>query len=277
MIDFLTRINANVYVLVLLAWTCFSSQLFSLEYGLFANNKKTANITKYFVIGERCSGTNYLNYLIDANTYLRQHRIGHKHFPPWYELGPEGYSGNSQYFYFNNCESTLFVIIFRNPYDWLRSFHRTPWHADPSFKKIPFSEFIRKEWIPSDTDSNVTGEFVKNPLCDLDPKTGLYFKNVIALRSAKIRAMLEIKNRAPNVYYVNYEKVRDYPEEVLNEIAELCNIALKKPFTPVLSYKGVKGTTYKPKAYAPISSDDLYYINSQLNKSLEKKIGYERM
>ena len=42
-------------------------------------------------------------------------------------------------------DDILFLIIAKNPYDWLNSLHRLPHHA-PLHMNISFSEFIRKKW-----------------------------------------------------------------------------------------------------------------------------------
>jgi hypothetical protein len=114
-----------------------------------------------------------------------------------------------------------------------------------------------------------------NPLIDLNPENGLPFDNIFKLRTAKIKAMLKIKKRAPNVYYINYEILRDHTEEVLNEIAMLYHLQLNNPFSPVETYKGNGKKDYKPKEYLDISEADLAYINSQLDEKLERQIGYQ--
>ena len=78
------------------------------------------------------------------------------------------------------------------------------------------------------------------------------------------------------IYYVNYEAVRDNPEGFIEEIHRLYNPSRKGSFKPVLQYKGdqIQGL-YKPKQYPVISTQDLEYINSQLDETLEESIGYE--
>lgn len=251
-----------------------ANPLFSLEYGIFANHQCLKPITKVFVIGERCSGTNFLTSLICENSTLRNTPIGGKHFPPWYQLGPEYYSGNPQYYTFNDTDDYLFLVIFRNPYDWVRSFRAQPHHCHGSLKNLPLSQFIRREWNLNLGDKNVIGERSKNPLMDVNPENRLSFANVLALRTAKIRNMLEIKNLAPNVYYINYETARDHPQEVLAEITDLYYLDLKPIFKPIMNYRG-SNKPYTERIYDPIEQNDLDYINSQLDKELEKQIGYE--
>lgn len=254
---------------------CFHSTLECLEYGLFSKKEGSKKITKLFVISERCSGSNYINSLILSNLQLTEEKIGQKHFPPWYDLPPIFYKGNSQYYTFEGTEEFLFVIIFRNAYDWVRSLCLQPFHADSSLVRIEFSEFIRKPWKLSQNDKTVIKQSLLNPLVDLNPENGLPFKNALELRNAKISNMLKIMNRAPNVYYLQYEMVRDYPKEVINEIKSLFDIDERPVFQTVDTYKGKGQKSYKPKKYAPISSKDLQWINSFLDPELEEQIGYQ--
>lgn len=266
-------ISLNVSMILFL-----SGQVFALEYGIFANAENSAPIDKFFVIGERCSGTNFIHSLILQNFEIRHASIGQKHFPPWYELPQEYYTGNSKYYDFANTEDYLFVVIFRNAYDWVRSFHREPWEADKSLRHIPFSKFIRTPWEYS-MNNVMKAQYRFNPFVDHNPIDGSLFENVFALRNAKIRTMLQIRDRAPNVYYINYEIARDHPQKVLREIEHLYNVVRKPEYEPVTTYKGKidKNKTFAPKKYHAISQDDLSYINSQLDEELENLIGYKLM
>ena len=262
-------------VLFFLLSLLISTHLLSLEYGISANAENSVPITKFFVISERCSGSNYINSLMSKNFQICDQPIGHKHFPPWYDLPPEHFSGNPQYYTFNDVEEFLFIVIFRNPYDWVRSFHQNPWHADRSLWKIPFSKFIREPWKINVRDPVMNEQRKFSSWVDLNPDNGLPFENVFALRTAKIKNMLRIKEKAPNVYFVNYETVRDHPIEVLEEIKSLFALTLNPYYEPVIYRKGVEVLgEYKPKTYGSISLEDLIFINSQLDVSVEEEIGY---
>jgi hypothetical protein len=253
----------------------FSTQLFSLQYGICAKSENSKQITKLFVISERCSGSNYINNLVLKNFEVQDERLGQKHFPPWYDLPEMMYRGNSQYYTFAGTEDFLFIIIFRNPYDWVRSIHQKPFHAHSSLVNVSFSKFIRTPWKLSSYDKTAQKQQRLNHLVDRNPLNGSHFDNVLKLRTAKIKNMLQILDRAPNVYYINYEIVRDHPQEVLQEIKSLFRIAAKPSYTPVTTYKGRENKgEYKPKVYKPLSQKDLNYINSQLDPSIEAQIGY---
>ena len=201
--------------------------------------------------------------------------FGHKHFPPWFELPLEEYLGPKPLYTFENSDDTLFIVIFRNPYDWLRSFYQKPWHAAKSLLNLSFSQFIRTPWELDSEDRVVISERKSNPLLDYDPLNKNPFESVLQLRTAKIRNMLMIKTQVKNIYYVNYETLRDHPKQVLQEIAHVFDLPLSS-FTDVKLYKGSKSEgNYTPKKYPPISPQDLEYINAHLDQGIEEKIHYQ--
>lgn len=74
------------------------------------------NISHFSILGERCSGTNYLEQLILHNfelTYTK--KFGHKHF--------FGYNN------FNQSDNVLFIGIIRNPVYWINSFSKELYHV----------------------------------------------------------------------------------------------------------------------------------------------------
>lgn len=243
----------------------------SIEYGLIANHSTTTPIKKFAIFSERCSGSNFVVDLLSKNLIINFRFFGHKHFPAWFNLPIDYYTGNNRHYTFEQTDDFLFVIIFRNPFDWAKSLNRTPWHADKSLKNLPFSLFIRKKWILNDYALQQ-----RNPLADINPYTLEPFSTIWELRTAKIQNMLEIQNRAANVYYVNYETAKKHPEKVLDEISKFFQIERKSIYTPVVYYKGNEQMgVFKEQQYEPISATDKAYIKSQLDLTLEKSIGYE--
>jgi len=243
---------------------------FSLEYGLDVKQEGKVPIKSLQIFSERCSGSNYFHQLLNANFFFEKNwAYGHKHFPPWFTRSIDQVIGNPNQYTFEGNEDTLFVVIFRNPYDWLRSLHRFPFHATAKLHGRPFGEFIR---IPWEVDPKLRK--IVNPLIDLNPATDQPFENVIHLRTAKIQNMLLIKERVSNIYYINYERVRDYPEEVINEIARVFGLVPKQSFISISYYKDNKMQPYKKKKYQRIRKKDVAYINSQLDHQLEESIGY---
>lgn len=246
-------------------------------YGLGAKKEGEGPITQVQFLGERCSGTNYLQTLIVRNFNFDPpyFAFSSKHFPfwlegKWFQSTAQGQEGSRFYRKNDQC---IFIVIFRNPYDWLHSFCEKPYHTSDAFKKSvkkDFSRFIRATW-----DAEPDRQYI-----ECNPEDGSAFKNVMQLRTARIRNMLAIGEIVKNVYYVQYEMVRDYPEEVIAEIANIFGITPADPFIPVTEHykaRHVISDTFVPKEYPEISKEDLRHINKHLDLELEKRIGYELM
>jgi len=274
--------NRLIFLILVLGF----SKILPTEYALFAKRETSSPIKYLCIFGERCSGTNYTqsllleNLIFDSSEYKNIHKpvsnYGHKHFPPWFELPLKEYQGPRRYYSLEDNEETLFVVIFRDPYDWVRSFKKKPHHGLRELRSLPFSQFIRTPWQLNPNNGLVKSESNLNPLMDKDPFTGENFSNVLHLRSAKIRTMLLVKDKVHNAYYINYETVRDHPKEVLKEIEDIFGLASTTEFNPIIHTKGrEKKAIYKPKEYPPINLNDLLFINDQLDEELERSIGYE--
>lgn len=233
-------------------------------YLLGENN--TEKIKRIQLYGERASGTNYLKQLLVKNIPNTAHtnQYGWKHFFP-----PKT---------FPNSEDCLFIVIYRNPFDWLRSLHLQPHHTHPSLKNISFSEFIRTEWqCIWDEWANVHPDdekYRKEMLFERNPITGERFENVIKLRNAKIKAFELLKKKVTQIEYIRYEDLVIEPEKFINKLTQKYGLHLKEPFKNINTYKGITPKEYKPKTYKEIADNDLKYINLNLDTAIERRIGY---
>lgn len=231
---------------------------------LFARKKPeniafNTSIERFQMLGERCSGTNFLKGLLEHFSHIPlERKYGFKHFPIWF-------SHDSKW---RADKSTLFIVIVRHPYDWLSSLNRIPWHADKSLYHLSFSDFIRKEWKISPDNP-----YEDPRRSDKDPVSGELFENAIQLRTAKTKDWLILQEH-PNHFFINYETLRDYPYAVIAELADLFDLQIKGAFYPVKKYKNTGTTIYRKSVYAPISESDRNYIGEQLDPALEVELGY---
>jgi hypothetical protein len=245
----------------------------ALQYGLSTKREGNEPINNLQIFGERCSGTNFLHSLLWNNLegVLKNvdephwYDYGWKHFPLWlnvpFENNPKNSPLNS--YYFNDSDNHLFIVIFRDPYDWVRSIYQRPHHTFSSMQGISFSEFVRIPWAGAEK-------------IDLNPLTDSFFENVLALRTARVFNMLLIKERVKNIYFVRYETVRDHPQDFLKEISEIYDIPISSIFYPVMTYKGdLNNGPFNKSTYFNISQNDLEFINSQLDEAIERSIGYD--
>ena len=138
-------------ILYVLVFVCF-------EY--LAVGLASPTITRLQIISERCSGSNFITSLLIRSftfenvftekkaprnkdfTYAGKPEFfklfyrslmyvppyHHKHFPPWFSLGPSSYNAPSYNFNYEDSEDCVFVIIVRNPYSWLQSIHLSPYN-----------------------------------------------------------------------------------------------------------------------------------------------------
>ena len=224
------------------------------------------------IFGERCSGTNYLEALLSKN--LRSIFItwdfGFKHFFPKHHI--------------HEAPDCLFLIIYRDPFDWLRSIYTQPWHVSPELKRVQFSEFIRMEWWciwNEDAGINRKHQLYGTEMMEeRDPRTGYRFKNIMEMRNAKIQAWEDIRNQSENYFYINYESLREDPERILRNISCEFRISMQEGFQDIKRYKGVKWyqgwkTRLFRKQLPIISKQDRDYILTQLDTHQEKSIGYD--
>jgi len=226
-------------------------------------------IKRIQIFGERCSGTNFLESLIRGNIKGVNlcSDFGYKHF--FYSQGEK------------NSDDCLFLIIYRHPFDWLRSISRKAWHVADELKNCSFSEFIRKEWHcvyneESGTSSN-NPEYGKEMTFERDPETGQRFKNVIKMRTRKIENFESIKETEKSTYYMKHEDLASDPEAFIKVISRQYNLKKRMIFRPVILRKGKRGIGirfYKAKQSYPIIEEDRQYILENLSLELEKKIGY---
>ena len=259
-----------------IAGLIFCAKAFSLEFAIDSSRSfSDTEITEYKIFSERCSGSNYLKELMNKNfpKIRSDKRFGHKHFSPWFNR-VDAYSGPEENWTFADSGSTLFIIIFRDPYDWLRSLRNHPFHSTRNLHNLLFSKFIRTQWTLTKKELLELHKIHK--LLDLDPATSRPFKNVMHLRSAKIRNMLEIPKKVKHYYLINYEVLEENPEGVLDEIAELFCLERNKDFEDEQYNRGWKHWgKYKKTKYPPIAIKDVQFINQQLDWDLERSIGYE--
>jgi hypothetical protein len=139
-----------------------------------------------------------------------------------------------------------------------------------------FSQFVRGEWGMNSTYDQVREWQRIHPLIDINPITEEPFKNVVEMREAKIRNMLQVTSKVKNYYIINYEDARDYPEEVVEEVAKIFRLKQKSEFKPIVKIRGIaRADDYVPIKYPPISELDYLHINNYLDEELENSIGYQ--
>ena len=164
-------------------------------------------IKKYTIYGERCSGTNYLENIIDINFDVNvTWEYGWKHF--------FGHQENE----LKNSDDTLFICIVRNLPDWINSIYRDMHHLPLKIQKNmseeeKIDEFLSKEFYSIIND--------KELMEDRNMYTGERYKNIFELRHTKIKWMLEdLPNKVKNCVFIKHEDLKNDFENTLLKIKD---------------------------------------------------------
>lgn len=233
---------------------------------LDASKTPDQTIKKIQIFGERCSGTNYLENLLLKNikNVAICRDFGWKHF---FHKGD-----------MTQAEDCLFIILYRDPLDWLRSLHRQPYHAAHELRGIVFSQFIRRPWWciwDEESDKSPNDPiYGKEMMMERSPDTGERFPNVMKMRAAKIRDWESLREKTQHNFYIRYEDLKENPTSVIESMSATFGLQTDPTFQNVEGYRGGKAK-FQPKTYDPIKPEDQIYIKKELDTTLENKIGYD--
>ncbi|WP_299947529.1 hypothetical protein [uncultured Ruegeria sp.] len=232
---------------------------------------KSDQLVDFQVFGERRSGTNFLSALLAETFELDEtFSYGWKHGVP---VMP--------------CiqSSSLIAVIVRNPLDWVLSMHARPF-ASPAMTDLSFSEFIRTPW-QSNYRPGVLGRVKfglrgfpvarNTPLqYDRHPIEGRCFSNVFELRTIKMKAHIEFLERDANVAVVRYEDLAADAAGFLKAISKTFDLPIKSNATLRVGRVGPK-TGSKRLTPADISSEDMCFMNDQLEQTFEMRFSYDEV
>ena len=161
----------------------------------------------FTIIGERHSGTNFLQKTIEQNFDLSiTWDYGFKH---WMGFNDEK---------IKNANNTIFFCISRNVFDWCTAMHQEPHHVK-HMKIKGKKQFLTETWH-SEHISPTLGEIIE----DRNYKTGKKYKNIFELRSMKLKYMHSVKRIQNNTYNLTYENLCDNYDNEINKISEVCNL-----------------------------------------------------
>ena len=223
-------------------------------------------VRKVQVYGQRCSGTNALIRLIEANfgrdAFTENHGFKHWMVPATRFIPSD----------------VLVLAIARDVGDWLHSLHRNPWHAHPSLRGLPFGDFIRAPWH-SIWDDDFWGMSAEHPmygsemLHERDPDTGRRFANAVAMRRAKLANWAGLREQAVHVELLSHADLVACPAELVERLATRYGLARVNGFTPVTDYKGEGGAPFQPRDYPPLSDEDAAHVTAHSDAAVEAAFG----
>ncbi len=241
------------------------------------------------IYGERNSGTIYLSELIRLNFVCKELRG----FVPWPVTGLQlvlpGRESVKDAFFSTTFGSNLgwkhmrakpveelkrysissrrlhFVTITKNPYSWLLSMHRRPYHQHYD-APLSFEEFLTTPWQTTGRDG--TKETVSNPVELWNLKNGSYLN----------------LNQGFPALNLRYEDVLCDPQRAMKQVES--EFKLQRSTPEFRNYERSTKETSKDSAYykdyylnerwrEKLSADAVEVINSCLDQELVQRFGYQ--
>ena len=221
--------------------------------------------TQLQIFGERCSGTNFVAQLLRRNLPRLQltDRFGWKH----------GFAQTIE----DGAPDCAFVVVVRDPFDWVRSLHRKPWHAGHSLRDRSLAEFLREPWWCEwgrDMDLEHGDPRVGTEMMhERDPSTGERFANVMQLRASKLRNWLALQARVRHHVVVRYEDVFHDPKAFVRNVAKRLGMRRWPWYRAVKNFKGGR-ERFVRKEYDDLPDADRRWVLQQLDPDVERAAGY---
>ncbi len=222
------------------------------------------------VYGERNSGTSHLSKLLQDNMrepdkFLGMARsettpygtelFGYKHWFP--DL--EKLSDIRQ-------ENTLFIVVYRNPYTWVKAMMDRPYALEQSIGGLDVGA------LPGVTlKGHINGKDTRN---EFHPDTGKGI-DLFELRALKIERFEALKSLVGNVAYLNIEALLDNPKAVIDGLAD----AYEATFVPapVVDRQPPRKLVEECDQLMPFTQAELSVLNRNINWTMEKDAGYQRV
>jgi hypothetical protein len=240
------------------------------DYAILRECKKNCSptlISHFQVFGERRSGTNFAHSLLKENLKIKGvYNYGWKHGAPVMPVIPN---------------DVLFLVLVRNPFEWLRSLHSAPFEA-PEMNGLSFTDFLRSEWKgffdPKPIGQRKWGlggfpERAGENQFDRHPLTGKRFANVLEMRKVKLAAHLSLAERSANFSLINLEDLQKKPDHIINQISKEYKLKVRRRQRlelPIVSPSGRNAKILNNEIF----ENDRKYILENLDFCLEQRCGY---
>lgn len=219
------------------------------------------NIKRFTIMGERCSGTNYIETLFLNNFEIEiDWSFGWKHWFGFYDFKHDEYENE-----------TLFIGIIRDPIEWIDSLYRHKHHIPPENHDI--EKFLFSKWYSID-DKNNEINYENIIYTDVNYINGENFKNIFELRKLKNYYLHHLMPKNVNNYMlINYNNFIMDPIKNLNLIKISYSLPLKNNTCENVT-KYMK--TNEPYTKHTIQLNE-YYINKikeNIDLEQEKELGF---
>ena len=243
-------------------------------------------IRKISLLGERCSGTTYLQRLLEANFNLSiTHEYHYKHFfgfeDPKHPL--------------SEAQCTLFVGIVREPIAWLDSLYKYQWQLDQwryptwgDFLTQPIISYVESEMnhtllkIPEQERAAMHAQMLQRELWHdrnfAHPELPNW-KNIFELRREKLRYQLHsFPSKVQHYVLIRLEDVKPHLRTILGLIQSWFNVKRRRdPFIDAQMDEDILWAgEHGQQAHIHASDAVVDYAWTQLDEELEAEVDYHR-
>ena len=218
-------------------------------------------MVKYFTImGERCSGTNFLESAILKNFNLELiWHYGYKHFFGFYNF-------KNKNPIIENDDDVLFIGIVREPISWINSLFEKKYHI-PNQNKQNINKFLNNEFYSIDDNGNEIME-------DRNYRNGKRYKNIYEMRYYKNHYLINHSKKVKNYLLIRYEDLKNNYEDTLKFIEKKYKLKPKfDNYVKINTYKGQGNQIFTEKSIK-LNNNIINKIKNGLSKKQEKSIGY---
>jgi hypothetical protein len=215
----------------------------------------------FTIFGERCSGTNYLQQLMEMNFEITYRWTPYKHF-----------HSSVEFLKIFEEPNEFYLVITRNPIDWINSFYQSPHHLGGESRES-IESFLTKP-VPSYFEMGpLKGEMIS---FEKNPYTNEIFKNIFELREVKNYFYIKhIPTLTPHSMWIRYEDLETDLNSVLQQIQIRFQLKKKFPFyQKVEYYKDRKEEKYEKRKRILLKENE-EYIKKHINVEQERQLGYD--
>ena len=213
---------------------------------------------KYFtILGERCSGTTFIEYAIKWNFKLKYYRILNKHF----------FGNDNSIFDSEKMKQTLVIYVTRDPVEWIDSFFKRLHHVALQNKKSIYN-FLNNEFYSIHELGPLKWQELME---DRNIITKERYQNIFELRKVKNNFILEtLPNLVENLQIIRYENMRENYELTLENLGSKYKLErLWDHYKTIPKYKGTYLVEYFKKPIL-INEKTQEYIKKSVHREQEK-------
>jgi len=221
---------------------------------------------EFTILGERRSGTFYLQRLIEHNFEIKPTwQYGWKHF-----FGFNDYGGSN---------NVLFLGIVRNPKEWILSLYNNPFHLNKEMSGKGLDHFMLAEFwsIKDDHTPQIKGILGNEIMADRNMHTLERYTNLFEARKVKCNYLINIfPNVVENYHLIRLEDLETDYLKVLVGLERRFKLKRKgKELSNLLTINGREDLPLYKKRETLLPSQSQSIIKNNLDMDIETPLNYD--